>query len=205
MAGMGVILSFLIVLLTIPVSVTQAASFTCTGGIISAGDSRTDLIMKCGEPDRKDSHNEEIVERTDREITRKIYITVEEWTYDLGPRQFMRIVTIKNGTISDIRTGGYGHPKQNEAEQRECGGRVISVGDVKSEVLAKCGEPAVKDSRQEELREKSGEDREHRVFVTIEEWTYDFGPNRFMRIITFRNGTVSDIRTGGYGYQRDSQ
>ncbi|HEY6012184.1 MAG TPA: DUF2845 domain-containing protein [Nitrospirota bacterium] len=38
--------------------------------------------------------------------------------------------------------------------------------------------------------------------MTIEEWTYDFGPNRFMRIITFRNNTVSDIRTGGYGRRK---
>ncbi len=45
------------------------------------------------------------------------------------------------------------------------------------------------------------------MFVTIEEWTYNLGPNRFLRILTFRNGVLANIKTGGYGYdtQRDDK
>jgi len=201
MTGTGMIPGFLIVLLAVPVGGVHAASFDCAGGIVSVGDARTDLLMKCGEPDRKESHNEEIVDRPDQGVKRKRYITVEEWTYNFGPRQFMRIVTLKNGAITDIRTGNYGYTRQAEPDRPECGGRIISIGDVMSEVLAKCGDPAWKDSHQEELQERREGGQEHRIFVTVEEWTYDFGPNRFVRIVTFRNGTVSDIRTGGYGYE----
>jgi hypothetical protein len=202
MTGTGTILAFLIILLTVPVGGVYAASFDCAGGIVSVGDARTDLLMKCGEPDSKEAHNEEIVDRPDQGVKRKRSITVEDWTYNFGPRQFMRIITLKNGSITDIRTGNYGYTRQAEPDQPECGGRIISTGDVKSEVLATCGDPAWKDSHQEELRERRESGQEHRVFVTVEEWTYDFGPNRFMRIITFRNGVVTDIRTGGYGRQK---
>jgi hypothetical protein len=68
-------------------------------------------------------------------------------------------------------------------------------------VLAKCGEPAWKDSREEALSEQLGAGTVRRTYMTIEEWTYNFGPNRFVRIFTFRNGSVTDIRTGGYGYE----
>jgi hypothetical protein len=38
-----------------------------------------------------------------------------------------------------------------------------------------------------------------KVSVKVEEWTYNSGPDRFLRIFSFRNGTITDIRTGGYG------
>ncbi len=66
-------------------------------------------------------------------------------------------------------------------------------------MLARCGEPTSKDTHGEELREKL-DNSEGKVFVSAEEWTYDLGPNRFVRILTFRNSKLTDIRTGGYGY-----
>ena len=38
--------------------------------------------------------------------------------------------------------------------------------------------------------------------VTIEEWTYDRGVNRLMRVVTFEDGRVTHIRTLGYGFRR---
>ncbi len=40
-----------------------SATLDCTGGIISVGDSRVDVLSKCSEPDRKESHDEEISEK----------------------------------------------------------------------------------------------------------------------------------------------
>ncbi len=36
--------------------------------------------------------------------------------------------------------------------------------------------------------------------VVVEEWTYNFGPRRLMRVIRFENGLVTSIRQLGYGY-----
>jgi hypothetical protein len=111
----------------------------------------------------------------------------------------MRIVVLKNGVVANIRTGNYGYSKQTEPVQRECTEQLVSVGDSKTDVLARCGEPSLKDSHVEESRERQG-DTERRVLVTVEEWTYNLGPTRFVRILTFRNSRLTDIRTGNYGY-----
>jgi len=186
-------------LIAMPYFDTYAIALDCSGGIISAGDSRFDLLKKCGEPDFKDSHDEEFFESFSRGVGRKIIITVEEWTYNFGPSQFMRIVVLKNGKVADIREGNYGYLKGARSDQRECGGRIVLIGDLKSDVLMKCGEPALKDVHQEEFGERDN-GLGQKVYVTVEEWTYNYGSTQFVRIYTFRNGKVSDIKTGGYGF-----
>jgi hypothetical protein len=39
------------------------------------------------------------------------------------------------------------------------------------------------------------------VTVQVEEWTYDFGKQRFMQFLTFEAGKVIRIRSGGYGHK----
>lgn len=85
-----------------------------------------------------------------------------------------------------------------------CGGDVVADGDRKFEVLQKCGEPAQKDTRIEE-RQVSRLDprrkvlRTYTVTVPVEVWTYNFGPGRLLYFVTFEDGVVVDIQTGGYG------
>lgn len=92
-----------------------------------------------------------------------------------------------------------------------CGRRLVSIGDLKVEVIAKCGPPTWTEERKEERIEriynnsyyKDGELREPlaaKVEVDIEEWLYNFGPNRLIRILKFENGRLVEIETGGYGY-----
>lgn len=88
-----------------------ADSFSCAGGIISTDDRSADVVSKCGDPDFRDSHQEEVVQKPDAGTREKIYIKVDEWTYNLGPSQFMRIVVLKNGRVAEIRTGNYGYVK----------------------------------------------------------------------------------------------
>jgi hypothetical protein len=38
--------------------------------------------------------------------------------------------------------------------------------------------------------------------VLKETWTYDFGPRAFVRYVQVRDGRVTGVRTGGYGYSR---
>ena len=190
------IILFLTVLFPSPV---RAGSLSCDNGIVSVGDSAVDLIMKCGQPAWKDSHSEEVVDRPDGNFKRTTVVNVEEWTYNFGPQQFLRIVILRNGVISSIRAGQYGTSKDQKVPDSACDDRVISVGDSKADILIKCGEPFYKDAHQEELKERIPGSGTRTIIVTVEEWTYNFGPQRFTRIITFRNGQVVNIRTGNYG------
>ena len=106
-----VLSAFLIVALALPWFNAYADSFSCEGGIISTGDRTSDVVAKCGYPDFRDTHQEEVIQRLDKGTAQKVYITVEEWTYNLGPTQFTRIVTLRNGRVSEIRTGNYGYVK----------------------------------------------------------------------------------------------
>ena len=106
-----VLFVFLTLALTFPRFEAYADSFSCQGGIISTGDRTSDVVAKCGYPDFRDTHQEEVIQRLDRGTTQKLYITVEEWTYNLGTSQFTRIVILKNGRVAEIRTGNYGYIK----------------------------------------------------------------------------------------------
>lgn len=176
-----------------------ADSISCDGGIVSSGASAVDLIMKCGQPEWKESHQEEITDRVNPNLKQRTYITVEEWTYNFGPQQFMRIVTLRNSVVAGVRTGQYGTSKDRRLPGPACGDHVLSVGDTKADILIKCGEPFYKSSHQDELTEHFDDSGSRKVIVTVEEWTYNFGPQQFMRVITFRNSMVVDIRTTGYG------
>ena len=101
-----------------------------------------------------------------------------------------------------------------------CDGKIISIGDTKYEVMNKCGEPAFIDVRTEKRIRRDyyrelfppwdfGRYSDRRVYrepflvteeVIIEEWTYNFGPTRFMRYLTFENGRLVDVITGEYGF-----
>ncbi|MFW6324218.1 MAG: DUF2845 domain-containing protein [Desulfovibrionales bacterium] len=76
-----------------------------------------------------------------------------------------------------------------------CGNELIRQGDTRLFVLKHCGEPA---DRLAYVVEKK---RNHTVIkVFMEEWTYNLGPQEFLYILTFANGRVQDITTGGYGF-----
>ena len=199
MKNTGIFLLFLaLATIALPADVL-AASFNCRGGIISTGDSSMDVLAKCGDPDSKESHQEELSERLGDNTRQKTFITVEDWTYNFGPTQFMRTVVLKNGVVTDVRTGNYGYVNPAEPATRECSEQYVSIGDSKTDVLAKCGEPTLKNTHVDEFKERL-DDTTRTVSVTVEEWSYNLGPTRFVRILTFRNSRLTNIRTGNYGY-----
>jgi hypothetical protein len=41
--------------------------------------------------------------------------------------------------------------------------------------------------------------------VQIDEWTYDFGPRRFVRYLTFVDGRLQSVEAGGRGSRASSK
>lgn len=101
------------------------------------------------------------------------------------------------------------------ADSLRCGQRIVATGDSTYAVRSLCGEPAERRQRAEtvmELRKVSVAcassktphrrcERVERVAreVQIDEWTYDFGPQRFVQILTFVDGTLETVAAGGRG------
>jgi hypothetical protein len=85
-----------------------------------------------------------------------------------------------------------------------CGTRIITRGDHADKLLHYCGEPAAVQTR---LSQRSYVTTLGHVFVpglveevVIEEWTYNLGPHKLMRVVRLENGFVADIKHLGYGY-----
>lgn len=75
-----------------------------------------------------------------------------------------------------------------------CDRALVVEGDVKFEVLRRCGEPYFVDAWEIPYYEGYGT-------LFMEEWSYNFGPTRLIRILRFRNGRLVAILTGEYGFQ----
>lgn len=97
-----------------------------------------------------------------------------------------------------------------QASTLEC----AKLGDAMGQVLRYCGEPSwvdrTEESRQCVLYQSVFIDDGRRrwinrpyfapCIVQIEEWTYNFGPTKFLRILTFEDRILVNVRSGAYGY-----
>ena len=66
-----------------------------------------------------------------------------------------------------------------------CGENLIDEGQLPYEVLERCGEPEARSERPQFLAPG--------VVIWVEEWLYEFGSNRFRRLLVFRAGRLSRI------------
>jgi len=179
--------------------VPSAWALRCGNRIVDAGDSKFDVLVRCGEPAAIEQRGEELIEKTAEGRTRSSIVTTEEWIYNFGPTQFLSILTFRDERLVSIEQRGYGF-LAGVPRGAFCADAVFSVGDTKFEVLMSCGEPAYRSAREEELTTPLDSLRRRRVILRIEEWVYNFGPLRFTRILTFRSGRLAEVRTGDWGF-----
>ena len=94
-------------------------------------------------------------------------------------------------------------PMAQPAWALRCGNNLVLEGSYKFDVLQRCGEPNFQDSRTVfrsiELR-SLGVTTSQWVPVTVDEWYFNFGPNRFVALLVFENGRLVAIKNLGYGY-----
>lgn len=76
-----------------------------------------------------------------------------------------------------------------------CGSELITKGTSQAKVAALCGQPA-----QVVRPAVSGAVEPGVSDVEEEIWVYNFGPNKLMQRIRFRNGVVANIDSVEYGY-----
>ncbi len=77
-----------------------------------------------------------------------------------------------------------------------CQSRLVSIGDRKVDVLAKCGQPLYQEVIGErKIKRGAGTER-----LILEEWVYNFGPTDFIHILRFQGGRLVEILRGERGY-----
>lgn len=182
------------------VTPSGADAFYCGRKIVSVGDLKYEVRAKCGEPSWKEYRHEEIVESPDSPVQRSLFVDIEEWTYNFGPQRLLRVLTFRDNRLERIDTGGYGFPLERSLPAACSDGSLFSIGDSQYETFKKCGRPDSRQRHDEEVRKQSRDGLEHRITVILDEWIYNFGPDRLLHVLHFRDGKLVEIETRGYGY-----
>ena len=118
--------------------------------------------------------------------------------------------------VSGVAALTFGHAAF--ADSMRCGDKLVYSGDSTYTVRTKCGEPDDAVHRTEvrtvshevsapcedrQSRAKCSRTVETSVEVIIDDWTYDFGSNRFIQYLRFENGKLLRITDGAYGSKHE--
>jgi hypothetical protein len=93
-------------------AVAPAHAFRCGTRIITRGDHAEKMLRFCGQPSSVQTRlqTRSYVTEFGRVFPGVVEdVVVEEWTYNLGPRQLMRLVRLENGFVAEIKHLGYGY------------------------------------------------------------------------------------------------
>ncbi len=85
-----------------------------------------------------------------------------------------------------------------------CNRQVVSEGQTAWQVMAMCGEPTHVEEKVQTVFIQLYDEQFRRyilspLYVRKTQWTYNFGPSRLVYLLTFEEGTLRQIQTGGYG------
>ncbi len=181
--------------LLLPSLTARAGDLLRCGSRLVGPDALAEEVRKaCGDPDyldRWDSAGAQLVGPLGG---------TEEWYYNFGPSQLLRVVHVQQGRVLDIRSEGYGFATGGD---HRCNPYDIVPGMTKYELAESCGEPQTRHA-EFQLRPLGGSRdltlRRGLSQVFSEEWTYDFGPSNLVRVVTLENGRVTEVESAGRGH-----
>lgn len=181
------------------ISTASASTLRCGDRLVSVGDTKAEVMIKCGAPAWRDNWTNEIITGVDTVREQRVSVARERWVYNLGPKSFLRFLLFKNGRLVEITDGDYGYDEKHPSIS-PCDDDEVSTGLSQYEILQRCGQPFFEDSREEERMVTIDKKTSKLTNVRIDEWTYNLGPNRFLRILKFENGKLVDVEDGDRGF-----
>ncbi len=197
-------LLFGILALTLSGSALASGSMRCGSRIVDEEALAAELLSACGEPSFRD--------RFTVQVPNGAFVAdTEIWTYDFGPQQLLRLVTLRNGQISNIESDGYGFTR---SASPRCEPRRVVEGLSKYRLVTLCGEPLTRRSenvlkslyaRPEIYRNDSDPYAYRNQYVTPvyrEEWVYNFGSRSAMRRVILEDGRVTHVESIDRGFDR---
>ena len=97
----------------------DALAFRCGSGLISGGDTKTQVLVTCGKPTIRESTCEGRQTSTSVEKNGKVKKhqkcsrKVEVWHYNCGENDYIYALTFENGKLTDELTEGRGKGKSD--------------------------------------------------------------------------------------------
>jgi hypothetical protein len=180
----------------------STSSHRCNGALIQTGSSPAQVRAACGGPSQVYSFTD-WVQRSqrvgDRFVSLGQTVQVEQWTLQPEPGQFVTTLRFENGRLTQIVTGSRLPALEPSRELARCRQQMFRRHTPAGAVVLVCGEP---DERNQWIEERVVGDRDQvsRVQVTRERWTYNYGPERFLRVFLFENGSLVEQSSGPRGF-----
>ena len=93
----------------------SAHAFRCSGKIISEGDSKFEVLSRCGEPDYVEQLEDQVFIgekhffEDQLSLSKAVSVRVYQWVYNLGRNRLMQVLTFKNEKLVKIESAGYGY------------------------------------------------------------------------------------------------
>ena len=190
---------FLIAVSSVPASAVASDTLRCGNRLVSVGNNKAEVLIKCGSPAWQDVWTDETITNVNTADALRVSVDRERWVYNFGRKSFLRFLLFENGRLINIATGDYGYDANNPSAAL-CDSSKIQTGISQYEILQRCGEPAFKDSRKVEQLSTMDEHSSRLTIKRVDEWTYNFGPNKFLRILKFENGQLVNVETGDRGF-----
>jgi len=167
--------------------------------IIKVGDPKRSVFVKLGKP--SGSVKNEYVEIHGSILTGDRFHVIEEyWFYNFGSSDFTVMLEFENHILVKIKRGFYGFDVYDPLNCQPPS-NVVQRYQMIPEVIMTCGEPDYVEVSYMERTEKLKRNRFRKYEVRIEEWTYNYGPDRYTRILRFENGVLVDAFQGERGWQ----
>lgn len=191
--------AILLLLYALAPQADAAGAMRCGSRLVSEGKIAAAVLAACGEPTWRDAWS------YPQPAGRGWISAIETWYYNFGPNQLLRVLTIRDGTLTRIEADGYGYA---EPPSGRCAPGELVAGLSKFRLMLMCGEPVTRRAgnflrQEDEPLLRGGQARMGRRFVTEvyrEEWVYNFGARYLLRVITLENGKVTDVADGDRGY-----
>lgn len=160
------------------------------GSRVVADDARDFQVRdRCGDPFWSESWTGVDVIGRDSPLERQREVQWSVWYYNFGPRALMLRLVFRDGDLQRGDTLGYGVREIGDS----CRANMNFTGLSSGELVARCGEPAARREEHDSVVFRPGPGIENWREQRREEWTYDFGDSRMLRVLHLLNGTVASV------------
>jgi len=167
----------------------QADAMRCGNRVVSTGEQDFQVRERCGEPFWSDRYTTVDVIGAYGPLEQQTSVDFDIWYYNFGPRQLLRRLVFRDGRLLREDTLGYGV----SAIGGDCAPNRPLDGLTAGELVARCGEPASRRVQVDTIVRRPAPDVERWRDRRREEWVYDFGDDRFVRLVHFSDGRVTGV------------
>lgn len=177
--------------LLVAVALPADAALRCGNRLVDEGDREFQVRERCGEPFWiEDWTSIEVLDRG-QPFERQREVDSSTWYFNFGPRALMQQLTFVDGVLRRIESLGYG---VNEIGTN-CPFDRDFTGMSSGELVARCGDPAERRRSRDAVVLRPGPRIESWRDPRREEWIYDFGEDRLLRVLDLEHGRVVRMQT----------